>query len=86
MQLIVGVDWQAFASDTSPKRMETPAIDPEAHSALSPIRLLTARPVYGALASISGVVSSVWGPFAVQTANCERYIDTPAYSPLTLKA
>ncbi len=41
---------------------------------------------YGALASMSGVVSSVCGPFSVQTAYVDRYIETPAYSPLTLKA
>ena len=44
------------------------------------------RRTYGALASISGVVSSVCGPFSVQTAYFDRYIETPAYSPLTLKA
>jgi len=41
---------------------------------------------YGALASMSGVVSSVCGPFSVHTAYVDRYIETPAYSPLTLKA
>src|SRR4029453_17743187 len=40
----------------------------------------------GAGASISGVVFTVSGPFSVQTAYFDRYIETPAYSPLTLKA